>query len=88
MTILGEKRMKAVLLLIGALLCTLALTAQEKKVVEPADIADIKTVSDPRISPDGRQVAYVIAAPWSQANRRASIYGSHRQIRQARLDLL
>ncbi|HUS77054.1 MAG TPA: S9 family peptidase [Patescibacteria group bacterium] len=32
-----------------------------KKPITPRDMVDIKTVSDPRISPDGRWVAYVVS---------------------------
>lgn len=39
------------------------LPAQQLKTVSPADIAGIKSVSDPRISPDGRQIAYVVHTP-------------------------
>lgn len=55
------------LLILGVLSCSSLLPAQiqsvsERKTFDPADIADLKLVSDPRISPDGKQVAYVVAS--------------------------
>jgi dipeptidyl aminopeptidase/acylaminoacyl peptidase len=36
--------------------------AQARRTLEPADIFELKTVSDPRISPDGAWVAYTVSA--------------------------
>jgi len=47
----------------GTLLCACSLASQAQKVVDPADIADLKLVSDPQISPDGKQVAYIVNTP-------------------------
>jgi dipeptidyl aminopeptidase/acylaminoacyl peptidase len=41
--------------------CCIGLNAQ--KTVDPSDIADVKQVSDPQISPDGKAVAYVVTTP-------------------------
>ena len=37
--------------------------AQERKTVDPVDLVNLKQVSDPQISPDGRMVAYVVTTP-------------------------
>ncbi|HWA95054.1 MAG TPA: S9 family peptidase [Terracidiphilus sp.] len=50
-------------LLLALVFAGATLSAQELKTVQPADIANIKSVSDPRISPDGREVAYVVETP-------------------------
>jgi dipeptidyl aminopeptidase/acylaminoacyl peptidase len=50
-------------LLAVALASAAAAVAQHGKIVEPADIANLKTVSDPQISPDGNLVAYVVQTP-------------------------
>jgi dipeptidyl aminopeptidase/acylaminoacyl peptidase len=47
----------------GVLLFASCMCAQELKTVDPADIANLKQVSDPQISPDGKDVAYVVATP-------------------------
>jgi Tol biopolymer transport system component len=35
------------------------LNAQEKRTLTPEDLVDIRNASDPRISPDGKRVAFV-----------------------------
>lgn len=45
--------------------CMMALSAQAQKVVEPTDIANLKQVSAPQISPDGKSVVYVVTTPVS-----------------------
>ena len=40
-----------------------SLRAQERKVVDPSDLVNLKQVSDPQISPNGRMVAYVVTTP-------------------------
>jgi len=50
-------------LMAGMLLCVSYMCAQELKTVGPADIANLKQVSDPQISPDGNEVAYVVTTP-------------------------
>ncbi len=52
----------AALLSCAALLPAQVQPASEQKAMEPADIADLKLVSDPRISPDGKQVVYMVAS--------------------------
>jgi dipeptidyl aminopeptidase/acylaminoacyl peptidase len=37
--------------------------SQREKIVDPADIANLKQVSTPQISPDGKVVAYVVNTP-------------------------
>ncbi|HMD21548.1 MAG TPA: hypothetical protein VKH40_14565, partial [Alloacidobacterium sp.] len=37
--------------------------AQQAKVIDPSDIANLKHVSTPEISPDGKLVAYVVSTP-------------------------
>lgn len=44
-------------------LCALGARAQARKTVEPADIVNLTSVSDPQISPDGRYVAFVKSGP-------------------------
>ncbi len=47
----------------------------ELKTVQPADIANIRKVSDPQISPDGKLVAYVVEIPMkSGAPKNAHIW--------------
>jgi dipeptidyl aminopeptidase/acylaminoacyl peptidase len=48
---------------VGTLLCTCCLGLQAQKTVDPSDIADVKQVSDPQISPNGESVAYVVTSP-------------------------
>src|SRR3954453_15783445 len=36
--------------------------------MRPEDVYELVNVSDPRISPDGRRVAYVVTRPDSEAN--------------------
>ena len=55
--------MKTFFFLLGSLLSTLSIAAQAPKVVEPADIANLKVVSSPQISPDGQLVVYVVDTP-------------------------
>jgi dipeptidyl aminopeptidase/acylaminoacyl peptidase len=50
--------------LIGVYLCMVpGLGAEEKRVVKPEDLVDIRGVSDPQISPDGKRVAFVVSEP-------------------------
>ena len=47
----------------GLALCALVtVTAQQRRTLQPDDIFELKTVSDPRISPDGAWVAYTVTA--------------------------
>ena len=43
--------------------CGLMLAAHAQKIVEPADIANLKRVSGPQISPDGLSVVYELGTP-------------------------
>src|SRR3954449_8293036 len=36
--------------------------AQERRPLEPSDIFELKTVGDPRLSPDGAWVAYTVSS--------------------------
>jgi dipeptidyl aminopeptidase/acylaminoacyl peptidase len=45
------------------LLCAAHLYAQQSKTVDPADIVNLNSVSEPQISPDGREIAYVLTTP-------------------------
>jgi len=51
----------ALLILLGPTI----LSAQERKMVDPIDLVNLKSVSDPQISPDGSSIAYVIMTPGS-----------------------
>src|SRR4051794_35498058 len=54
-----------------SLLLALPLGAQQRPVTS-ADYYAFETLSDPRVSPDGRQVAYVVTRVDRAANRRVS----------------
>ena len=41
----------------------LGLRAEDKRVIKPEDLVDIRGVSDPQISPDGKRVAFVVSEP-------------------------
>lgn len=45
------------------LICRLCLLAQEKRIVQPEDLVDIRGVSDVQVSRDGRRVAFVVTEP-------------------------
>jgi len=49
----------AVLCVVGSLA---GLAAQSRRPLEPADIFELKTVGDPRISPDGAWIAYTVSS--------------------------
>jgi dipeptidyl aminopeptidase/acylaminoacyl peptidase len=53
--------MKRVTLLV--LFFALTLNAQQKHTLTPEDLVDIRSVADPRISPDGRSIAFVVTEP-------------------------
>ena len=59
------------LLVLSALLCTATISAaQEKRVLSFVDNLDLPSVQDPQLSPDGKQVLFVIdRADW-KGNRR------------------
>jgi hypothetical protein len=42
-----------------AVVCSGSAVAQEKRVLDFSDLAAIRAVSDPRVSPEGEWVAYV-----------------------------
>jgi dipeptidyl aminopeptidase/acylaminoacyl peptidase len=48
--------------LAGALLLAQPSLAADARPLQPADVFNLKDVSDPRLSPDGRQVAYTVTA--------------------------
>lgn len=50
-------------LAVGMLFYASCLCLQAQKIVAPADIANLKQVSDPQISPDGKEVVYVVTTP-------------------------
>jgi dipeptidyl aminopeptidase/acylaminoacyl peptidase len=45
---------------------------QTKKTIQPADILDLRTVSDAQISPDGRKIIFVVTMPETPAAKRSS----------------
>src|SRR4029079_18397303 len=45
-----------------ACLGALQVAAQERRPLEPSDIFELKTVGDPRLSPDGAWVAYTVSS--------------------------
>jgi dipeptidyl aminopeptidase/acylaminoacyl peptidase len=51
------------------------LTAQQKRVMAPVDVIEVPRVLDPRLSPDGRQVLYVLdRADWKENKRVGHIW--------------
>jgi hypothetical protein len=46
--------------IVGAILGSISLAAQSRRPLQPDDIFELKTVGDPRISPDGAWVAYTV----------------------------
>lgn len=65
----GTFQMKSALLLLVFSSLSLA-SAQQSKMVDPADIANLKQVSSPQISPDGTLVAYVVQTPVAAGEHR------------------
>ncbi|VFR31926.1 tolB protein precursor, periplasmic protein involved in the tonb-independent uptake of group A colicins [plant metagenome] len=59
---LRSRVLRAALLSCGAALCVLPLHAAQH-VPSAAEVVDLKEVSDPQISPDGRVVAYTVETP-------------------------
>jgi dipeptidyl aminopeptidase/acylaminoacyl peptidase len=60
---------------IAALLCTLPIAHAQKQTITPADLINLKHVTDPAISPDGHLVAYVVDTPVPAGKHRdAHIY--------------
>jgi dipeptidyl aminopeptidase/acylaminoacyl peptidase len=60
-------------LLVALLLYAPAVQAQlEKKLVNPEDVANLKEVLDPQISPDGSLVAYVVSTPVASGKHKNS----------------
>ena len=53
----------AILLTGVSLSLVLGLRAEEKRAIKPEDLVDIRGVSDPQISPDGKRVAFVVSEP-------------------------
>ena len=56
-----ETTKRAIVAAIGAL-SLVTVSAQSHRALKPDDIFELKTVGDPRISPDGAWVAYTVAA--------------------------
>src|SRR6476646_11104611 len=51
------------LAVVGLVVCAAAvMTGQARRPLRPADIFSLKTVGDPRISPDGAWVAYTVTS--------------------------
>ena len=55
--------MRNCLLALGMFGCMTTFSTHAQKVVDPADIANLKQVSTPQISPDGKSVVYVVTTP-------------------------
>lgn len=47
-------------IVIALALVSIAVNAQTRRPLEPSDIFELKTVGDPRISPDGQWIAYTV----------------------------
>ena len=54
---------RSALLALFVFLIGIMTNAEDRKVVSPKDLVNLKSVSDPQISPDGSLVAYVITTP-------------------------
>ena len=54
---------RSVLVALLAFLVGAAVHAEDRKVINPTDLVNLKGVSDPQISPDGSLVAYVVTTP-------------------------
>ncbi len=64
-----KKCLNIIALLAAALMLDLAASAQSKRPITFDDLISIKRVADAQISPDGKQVAYVINEMDKEANR-------------------
>lgn len=62
---------RCLLVLVCLVLCPIA-RAQEKRPIEIDDLFRFKRVSDPQISPDGKQVVYVVGVPDLANNKSTS----------------
>lgn len=56
-------RRSSLLLLTALVLSVAPLHGQHSKVFEPVDLANLKQVTEPEISPDGKQIVYVVTTP-------------------------
>jgi dipeptidyl aminopeptidase/acylaminoacyl peptidase len=56
--------------LLAALSIPVASEAQSRRAMSPVDLIEVPRVLDPQLSPDGRQVLYVLDRPDWKANRR------------------
>lgn len=56
----GTFDMKRILCAALGLLVSVSLAAQTRRPLQPDDVFELKTVGDPRISPDGAWVAYTV----------------------------
>jgi dipeptidyl aminopeptidase/acylaminoacyl peptidase len=62
---------RAVSIACGALVfCVSASSAQSKRVMTPLDLIEVPRVLDPQLSPNGKQVLYIVERPDWKANRR------------------
>ena len=59
-----------VLLVFFVLIGTATLSAQDRKVVDPVDLVNLKQVGDAQIAPDGNVIAYVVTTPVPAAEHR------------------
>ncbi|MFA5911794.1 MAG: S9 family peptidase [Vicinamibacterales bacterium] len=59
------------LLVVFALLCSAGFSvAQEKRVLSFVDVLELPTLQDPQLSPDGKQILFIMERPDWKANRR------------------
>lgn len=59
---------KCAMLLVAALLFNLSPSSEAKRPMTPEDLYRLKTVSDPRVSPDGAWIAYTVSVPDLEQN--------------------
>ena len=63
-------RRTLVAMLLAGVVCPAIADAQARRAMTPLDLIEVPRVLDPQLSPDGRQVLYVLDRPDWKANRR------------------
>lgn len=64
--------MKTITSLVTCMSLVLFVQAQEKRLIAPSDIYRLQTISDPRLSPDGKWVVYSLSASDSAKDKQTS----------------
>jgi dipeptidyl aminopeptidase/acylaminoacyl peptidase len=66
------KKLSALLLCLGLVPSLILAQTPQKRKLQPNDVYKIKTVSDPRVSPDGNWISYTLTSVDSSKNKRSS----------------